>query len=141
MSSFTPDLTIKVNRQSSATTAKSLPNILRQLWLLAILFAAAIPVKLMAQAPSISYVGPQTYTQGTAIPGLSPTSTGGAVAAPSINANPSLIGSGMTMPGAMVIDRTGNIFLLDAGTLKKCLQEVVLQLASQLVLITHTVWH
>jgi hypothetical protein len=46
--------------------------------LTAVLFAAALPCKLLAQAPVISYAGPQTYTTGVTVAALSPVNTGGA---------------------------------------------------------------
>src|ERR1700733_13602862 len=119
MSSFIPALTVKVNHHSSKTAASNLYHFSKQLRLIALLFVMALPLKSLAQAPTISYSSPKTYTQGTAIAPLTPTST--RVAAFGYSNSPVSIGSGFSSPKGVAVDAAGNIYVADAGnsTVKK----------------------
>jgi len=64
--------------------------------------------------PIISYNTPQTYTAGTAITPLSPTNSGGTVAAPGYSVIPDTLGSGFANPGAVAVDGKGNVYVADA---------------------------
>ena len=67
---------------------------------------------LFAQAPTISYSSPQSYTVGTAITALAPTSSGvGAVG----YSSPVTLGSGLNSPYGLAIDASGNVFVADEG--------------------------
>jgi gliding motility-associated-like protein len=72
-------------------------------------------VNLLAQAPVISYSSPHTYVQGTAITTLSPTSSGGTVAAPAYSTVATSLGT-FTNPQGMVTDAAGNIYFADQST-------------------------
>jgi gliding motility-associated-like protein len=63
--------------------------------------------------PTISYSSPQTYTQGTAITALTPTSSG--VAVPGYGSSPVKLGSGFIEPGGVAADAAGNIYVADYG--------------------------
>jgi len=63
--------------------------------------------------PTISYSGPQTYLAGTAITPLTPTSTG--VSAPGYSSSATVLGSGFSIPGGVVVDRNSNIYVADGG--------------------------
>ncbi|MDB4919057.1 putative Ig domain-containing protein [Mucilaginibacter sp.] len=71
---------------------------------------------IFAQAPNISYT-PSTnvYTPGTAIPALSPTNSGGAVAAVAFGTGASLTGAALSNPYGMGIDPSGNIYVTNYG--------------------------
>jgi gliding motility-associated-like protein len=71
-------------------------------------------VTLMAQAPTISYGGPQTYTAGKAIAALSPASTG--VAAPGYSSTTVSLGSGFNQPAGSTTDAAGNVYVANYGT-------------------------
>jgi len=74
-------------------------------------FACLLPVKLFAQAPVVSYSGPQTYYTGNAISTLSPMSSNVAPPAYSL-AKPKLIDSGFFDSSfGLAIDAGGNLFL------------------------------
>jgi len=62
--------------------------------------------------PTISYSSPQTYTVGTAIKSLTPTSSGvGAFG----YGSPAGIGSGFSLPTGLALDQFGNLYIADAG--------------------------
>src|SRR6185503_4846612 len=71
---------------------------------------AALPGKLLAQSPSISYSGPQTYNAGVTITPLSPTSSGVATFG---YTNPVELGHGLLGVNAIAIDPSGNIYVCD----------------------------
>jgi hypothetical protein len=89
------------------------------------LFLIVFAVKVNAQAPTVSYSGPYTFTLGSGIPTLTPTTTG----SPTPNGQTStLAGSGsagyangtgtaasFNNPGGVIADAAGNIYLADAG--------------------------
>jgi len=62
--------------------------------------------------PTLSYSGPDTYTQNTAIPPLTPVSSG--VAAPAYR-NPVVLGSGFSGPTGVAVDAAGDLFIADYG--------------------------
>ena len=66
---------------------------------------------LFAQAPTISYSSPQSFTVGTAITPLAPTST--VVAATAYSGTPVSIGSGLGSPGGVAVDAAANVYLVD----------------------------
>jgi len=68
---------------------------------------------LFAQAPTISYSSPQTYTVGTAITPLTPAGTG--VAAQGYNSSPVVLGSGFSSPWTVAVDAAGDVYVADAG--------------------------
>ncbi len=81
---------------------------------------------LLAQAPVITYAGPQTYTVGTAIAPLAPVNTGGAVnstglvstlagngTAGAINATGSA--AEFSSPVGVAVDASNNVYVADAG--------------------------
>ncbi len=61
--------------------------------------------------PTLSYTTPQSYVLNTAITPLSPTKTN--VAAPAYTANPTAVGTGISVPGGVASDGAGNIFVAD----------------------------
>jgi len=63
--------------------------------------------------PTISYSGPQTYTAGTTITPLAPTSSG--VAAKAYSTVPITIASGFNQPGALAVDNMDDIFVSDVS--------------------------
>src|ERR1700722_16350019 len=67
----------------------------------------------MPGAPTVSYATPQTYTAGTAITSLAPTSSG--VAAPGYNGSVVTLGFGFNSPAAVASDAAGNLYIADAG--------------------------
>jgi len=68
-----------------------------------------------AQAPNISYSGPNVYTTGTAITALAPTNNGGTVAIPGYNSSQDIAGTGFSQAQSVVADYAGNIYVADAG--------------------------
>ncbi|WP_295801549.1 cadherin-like beta sandwich domain-containing protein [Mucilaginibacter sp.] len=64
-----------------------------------------------ALVPTISYTGPQTYTAGTAITPLVPTSSG--VAAVAYSSNPAIVASRLNSPSGIAVDRWGNVFVIN----------------------------
>jgi len=74
---------------------------------------AALPGKGLAQNPTVSYSTPQTYTVGTAISPLAPTST--AVGKLANSTTPIGLGTGFKNPGGVGIDSKGNIYVADYG--------------------------
>jgi len=74
---------------------------------LIVAFSAAV----MGQAPNISYATPQTYTAGTTITTLTPTSSG--VAAPAYASSAVNLGSGFSNPFSSAVDAAGNVYVAD----------------------------
>ena len=74
--------------------------------------AGALPAKLFAQAPSVTYSSPHTYLINTAIAALSPSNSGGAVAAPGYSSSKSTIFSGNSYV-VFARDATGNLYAFD----------------------------
>jgi len=68
---------------------------------------------LFAQAPTISYASPQTYTAGSVITTLSPTSSG--VAAAGYSGVKTTLGSGFSSPYGVAVDTAGNVYVADNG--------------------------
>ena len=64
-------------------------------------------------APTISYTSPQTYTVGTVITALAPTSSG--VAAAGYSKSPVAFGSGFHGPNGVATDAAGNVYVADFG--------------------------
>jgi streptogramin lyase len=67
----------------------------------------------IAGVPALSYSSPQTYTAGTAIASLAPTSN--SVAAPGYNNSPVTLGFGLNNPTAVAVDAAGNVYIADAN--------------------------
>src|ERR1700685_3479349 len=65
-----------------------------------------------AAGATLSYNGSQTYTVGTAITPLTPTSSGVAALA---YASPVSLGSGFSLPTGLAVDASGNLYVADAG--------------------------
>jgi len=63
--------------------------------------------------PAISYTGPQTYSEGTAITPLTPVSSN--VAAPGYNDTPGILGTGFSGPAGVAADAAGDVFVADYG--------------------------
>jgi len=84
---------------------------LKQCKLPVIFLVTALPLKLFAQAPTLSYSTPQTYVIGTAIAALAPTSSG--VAAAGYSSSPVTIGSGFNGPEGVAVDASGNVYVAD----------------------------
>jgi gliding motility-associated-like protein len=63
--------------------------------------------------PTLSYVTPQVYTINTAITPLAPSGSG--VSAPAYSSTIGTIGSGFNFPAGVAVDRTGDIYVADAG--------------------------
>jgi len=76
--------------------------------LAALPLAVVLPGKLFAQAPTLSYNGPQTYTLGVPITPLSPVSSG--VAGVGYHA-PITIASGFNQPFSIATDGAGNLYV------------------------------
>jgi len=72
-------------------------------------FTALLPVKLFAQAPTLSYSSPQTYYVGMPVTPLAPVSN--AVAARSYNPIAALLGSGFLNPAGVAVDGAGNVYV------------------------------
>jgi len=64
----------------------------------------------VAQAPHISYADPQTYSVGSAITPLTPSNSGGAVAAHVTTVS---VATSLYHPAGMVMDASNNIYLAD----------------------------
>jgi hypothetical protein len=75
--------------------------------------SATISIKVISGLPSLSYSSPQTYTEGTAITPLTPTSSN--VAAPGYSSSPLTLGSGFSGPAGVSIDAAGNVYVADYG--------------------------
>jgi len=84
-----------------------------------VLLAAFLPVKLFAQAPTISYSSPHVYPPGTVITPLTPTSSG--VAAQGYSSSESTIASGFYYQSGIATDALGNVYVANpsAGTVEK----------------------
>jgi gliding motility-associated-like protein len=65
----------------------------------------------LSGSPTLSYAA-ETYTAGTAIAALTPTSSG--VAAQGYG-SPVAIGSGFSSPGSVAVDASGNVYVADKG--------------------------
>ena len=71
-----------------------------------------------AQVANLNYAGPQSYTTGTAIPNLTPTKSGGAVPAKlysQVSTYATAAASGLSLPGGVAIDASGNLYVADYG--------------------------
>ena len=109
---------MKTNNQASFKTADPKKNkkdaSLRDVsFLTAMLCIATLPAGLFAQAPSISYGGPQSYNINTAITALSPTNSGGTVSAPGYSSSKSTLFSGGSYFGPLAQDASGNFYMFD----------------------------
>jgi sugar lactone lactonase YvrE len=78
---------------------------------ISVVIAISQPFKSFAQAPVLSYPGPQTYAAGTTIAPLAPTSSG--VAAPGYRGVSVNIGSGFSGPQGVAVDAAGNVYVAD----------------------------
>ena len=74
-----------------------------------------LPWGVRAQAPVISYSGPQTYFINQAITPAAPINTGGVVAPPGYNPTPVIFSSGFNYPIDLVFDAAGNLYVDDYG--------------------------
>jgi len=102
------------------------------------LSAAVLPGRLSAQAPSISYAGPQTYTLNTAITALSPTNSGGTVSAPGYSSSKSTVFSGGSYFGALARDASGNFYMFDySNSSDKTLVELSSTFTNPVVLLSY----
>ena len=79
------------------------------LWLL-----AGLALQGFAQAPTISYPGPQIYKTGTAV-SLAPTTSGVVSAADPEYKYNTIIGSGFIKPSGIAVDAIGNVYVSDEG--------------------------
>lgn len=81
----------------------------------AILFLSiAFPVKLFAQAPTISYSGPVAYAVGGAITPLTPISSG--VSAPGYSNSTCTVGPAFAYLQGLAVDTSGNIYVAYEGS-------------------------
>ncbi|MFD0765579.1 LamG-like jellyroll fold domain-containing protein [Mucilaginibacter lutimaris] len=82
------------------------------------IFVAALLFTLntFAQVPVISYNTPQVYLAGTTISTLSPTNTGGAVAAVNFGTPVPLTGTTFGGPSGMAVDASGNLYITNYTT-------------------------
>jgi len=78
---------------------------------LVMLLAAMLPGSSNAQAPTLSYSTPQTYPVGTAISPLTPASSG----VGGFTTNSAVVASGFTVPYAVAVDASGNVYVADKG--------------------------
>lgn len=80
-----------------------------------------VTIRVAVQAPAFSYSSPKVYDAGTAIAALTPANTGGPVAAITYNNSLATVtpsgppGSGFIAPTSIAIDKSGNVFVADAG--------------------------
>lgn len=75
--------------------------------------SATVNIKVnLPPAPTISYSSPHTYTVGTAITPLAPTSSH--VTAKGYSANPVVLPPGFVFPSTVAKDAAGNVYTLDA---------------------------
>jgi len=77
-------------------------------WLMTMLSA----MQSFGQAPTISYSGPQTYPEGTAIAPLAPTSSGVAAVAYS---SPIIFGYGISWTYGVAVDGEDNVYVVDVN--------------------------
>ncbi|MBB3059183.1 cadherin-like beta sandwich domain-containing protein, partial [Mucilaginibacter gotjawali] len=107
----------KIIRQHHENTSPAFQKSALRLWgrvfFLFALLTSALPGKLFAQAPSISYNGPQNFVLNTAAPSLSPANNGGSVSAPGYSSIPISVFSGTGYSNAFVFDASGNIYTFD----------------------------
>ncbi len=73
-----------------------------------------VKTKPAAALPTLSYTGPKTYTAGTAIAPLAPTSSG--VLAAAYNSGSVSFATGFTNPRSIARDAQGNVYVADYGT-------------------------
>ena len=74
---------------------------------------AALTITVTGPLPVISYAGPQTYTEGTAITPLTPVSSN--VASPGYSTSPAVLGSGFSGPTGVAVDAAGDVYVADRG--------------------------
>jgi len=88
-----------------------------RLFVIFFLFILTAFNNLFAQAPHISYAGPQTYTAGIAISPLSPTNTGGAVPATTAGSVSTVSvntpNNAFSAPWGVAVDASGNVYVSD----------------------------
>jgi gliding motility-associated-like protein len=101
-----------MKHSQSRLYAANLPVVLKSIvFVVCVLFLMVwAPGGLSAQAPTLSYSTPKSYTAGTAITPLVPTSSG--VASLSYSA-PMPKGSGFSQPNDVAVDNAGNIYVAD----------------------------
>jgi gliding motility-associated-like protein len=78
------------------------------------LISASLSSVTYAQAPKISYPGPQTYHAGTTIPSLKPTNSGGVVATPSYSDSAVTLGLATAYSLGIAVDAAGNVYVADS---------------------------
>jgi len=83
-----------------------------QSFFVALFFTALLPAALFAQVPAVSYTSPQNYYVNTAITTLSPSNSGGAVAAPGYSSSKTTVFSG-TSYDVFARDAAGNLYAFD----------------------------
>ena len=77
------------------------------------LASATERIKVNAAALTLTYAGPQTYTQGAVITALSPTIGGGTIGAPAYSANATTISSVTGASYGAAADAAGNVYVSD----------------------------
>src|SRR5271165_3907969 len=85
-----------------------------KLLLLSLLTLSCLPkTESFGQAPALSYSSPQNYNVGTAIPTLTPTSSG--VAAPGFSGTSTTIGPVLNVGFGLAVDAAGNFYIGDTN--------------------------